>query len=166
TASESAGGGIQLELIDDNGNPTVLHAVNFPSTGGWQNWTTTSTSISLQPGQHHLRLQITKSLFNLNWFEFTISTSVNDVIQTDNLNPFPNPVKNLFHLQGDISGLILKQLDVYNSLGMNVLSRVTETGPGIDETIDMGNMPDGVYLIVLRFADESQWVRKLIKVSN
>lgn len=166
TASESAGGGIQLELIDNNGNPTVLQTVNFPATGDWQNWTTTSKSVNLQPGQHHLRLRITSSLFNINWIEFTISTSVNDGTQTGNLNPFPNPVKNLFHLQGDIGGQILKQLDVYNSLGMNVISRVTETGPEIDETIDMGSIPDGVYLILLRFADGSQCVRKLIKVSN
>ncbi len=166
TASESAGGGIQLQLIDDNGNPTVLQTVDFPSTGGWQNWTSTSTSVSLQSGQHHLRLLITKSLFNINWLEFTISTSVNDLTQSGNLNPFPNPVKNRFHLQGDISGLILKRLDIYNSMGINVISIVSEAGPGIDETIDMENMPDGVYLIVLRFTDGSQWGRKLIKVSN
>jgi hypothetical protein len=49
---------------------------------------------------------------------------------------------------------------------MNVLSRLADAGPGIDETIDMGSMPDGLYLIVLRFADGSRWVRKLIKASK
>jgi endoglucanase len=166
TASESAGGAVQLELIDSNGNPTIIQTVDFPPTGGWQIWTSTTKSLYLQSGQHHLRLRITKSQFNINWFEFSIITSVNEPGQLDSLKLFPNPGRNQFYLQGNIGGLNAIGFDVYNSIGRKVLNRIIEYGSQINETINMGGMPDGVYFIVIRFKDGSSGMKRMIKLSN
>jgi hypothetical protein len=120
----------------------------------------------LQSGQHHLRLRITKSQFNINWFEFSIITSVNEPRQLDSLKLFPNPGRNQFYLQGNIGGLNAIGFDVYNSIGRKVLNRIIEYGSQINETINMGGMPDGVYFIVIRFKDGSSGMKRMIKLSN
>jgi len=71
TAAESEMGGVELQLIDNNGNATSLENLTFPATGGWQTWATTTASVSLPAGQLQLRVVIKRPLFNINWFEFT-----------------------------------------------------------------------------------------------
>jgi len=166
TASESAGGGVQLELINPDGNPTVIQTVNFPATGGWQTWTSTTKSVYLQAGQHHMRLRITNSQFNINWFEFSIETYVNDTRVPDNLKLFPNPGKDIVYLQGNTGGLIPAQFEIYDFMGHEVLVRVIETGAQINEAVNMATMPDGAYFIVIRFTDGSFGVKKIMKTSN
>lgn len=41
----------------------------FPSTGGWQNWSTVSDEVELTQGKHTIRLQVVQSGWNLNKFE-------------------------------------------------------------------------------------------------
>ena len=71
TAAESEIGGVELQLIDENGNAISLENLSFPATGGWQTWATTTASVNLPAGQLQLRVLIKQPLFNINWFEFT-----------------------------------------------------------------------------------------------
>lgn len=57
----------KIELRTEAG--TVLGSVEIPRTGGWQSWTTVSTSLSLTAGSQVLRIQAVRGAFNLNWFE-------------------------------------------------------------------------------------------------
>ena len=70
TAALSEMGGVELQLIDNNGNAISLENLTFPATGGWQTWATTTASVSLPAGQLQLRVLIKQPLFNINWFEF------------------------------------------------------------------------------------------------
>jgi GH18 family chitinase/aryl-phospho-beta-D-glucosidase BglC (GH1 family) len=64
TAATSASGVIQME-VDGN---IVVGPTSLPNTGGWQNWTTiTSSNISLTAGQHIIKLDFTTGGFNLNY---------------------------------------------------------------------------------------------------
>ncbi|MFT7559181.1 MAG: beta-glucanase (GH16 family) [Flavobacteriales bacterium] len=61
-ASGADGGGFHIEI--DGGSATS--AVNFGSTGGWQSWTTSeATTLSLDAGEHVLRLAIEWGAFNV-----------------------------------------------------------------------------------------------------
>ena len=166
TASESAGGAIQLERIDQAGNSTVIQTVNFPSTGGWQTWTSTTKSVYLTAGQHHLRLKMTKSQFNINWFEFSIGTSVFEPAEPDNLKLFPNPGKGIFYLQGNNSRMIPEQFEIYDSMGHKILAGAIESGEEINETVNLSTASDGIYFMVIGFTDGSLRVRKIIKTGN
>ncbi|MDC3261876.1 carbohydrate-binding protein [bacterium] len=42
-----------------------------PNTGGWQAWTTLSSTIALQTGEQTLRLNAVGKEWNLNWIRFT-----------------------------------------------------------------------------------------------
>lgn len=51
-AAYGPGGAFHLEV---DGAPAG-HAMNIPNTGGWQNWTTVATGVTLAPGAHTLRV--------------------------------------------------------------------------------------------------------------
>lgn len=63
-ASQSSGGTIQLEKA---GGTPVYGSVTFPSTGGWQNWTTVRHVVSLKAGNQSIGLVMKTGGFNLNW---------------------------------------------------------------------------------------------------
>jgi beta-glucosidase-like glycosyl hydrolase len=56
--------------VDNNKVGTV---VQDQATGGWQNWVTGApVQIHLPQGQHTLKLQVTQSGMNINWFELSL----------------------------------------------------------------------------------------------
>ncbi|HOG06053.1 MAG TPA: carbohydrate-binding protein [Paludibacter sp.] len=61
-------GQIHLELDRND----VSGAIEIPSTGSYENWTTISSTVSLTAGQHILRVFFDKRGTNLNWIEFTL----------------------------------------------------------------------------------------------
>jgi len=67
---------------------TVLTTVKVPNTGGWQNWsTTTSTSFNLPAGSQTIRLNVISGEFNLNWIEFKKNgVNIPVTVVTINLN--------------------------------------------------------------------------------
>ncbi len=69
-ASASTTGQIQLMS-----GTSVLATVNVPNTGGWQVWTTISTTASLNAGLQTLRLNFSGAGLNLNWISFTTTTA-------------------------------------------------------------------------------------------
>ena len=56
-------------------NGTVLATIATPNTGGWQNWTTVSTTVLLNAGAQTLRIFADRGGWNLNWFEAVMVTS-------------------------------------------------------------------------------------------
>ena len=57
----------RIELQSEAGD--VLGSVDIPRTGGWQSWTTVSTSASLTAGSQRLRIYAFRGAFNFNWFK-------------------------------------------------------------------------------------------------
>lgn len=55
----------------------TLASRTIPNTGGWQNWTTVSSTAVLSGGQQTVRLYINGAPFNLNWFEISQGDSGN-----------------------------------------------------------------------------------------
>lgn len=59
---------------------TVLATVNIPNTGGWQNWTTVTTTVNLTAGTQTIRLQATGSGWNINWWSAAVSGPSNKIL--------------------------------------------------------------------------------------
>jgi arabinoxylan arabinofuranohydrolase len=70
-ASPNTGGQFQLKL-----GSTVLNTMNVTNTGGWQTWTTITSSANLSAGTQTIRLQVVTGGFNINWLQFSSSVSV------------------------------------------------------------------------------------------
>ena len=68
--------------------------VNTSITGGWQLWASVTNTIHLEAGIHKLRLIVVNKGFNLNWLNFSKSTTgINSMSQElFNVKVFPNPV--------------------------------------------------------------------------
>jgi len=162
TSSESAGGAIQLQLIDDEGEATTLHSASFPATGGWQTWETTSKNLSLTAGQHRLRLLITQSLFNVNWFQFTFLTSIEEQNQIADLNIFPNPFKNTFTVKGTLKSPQKVRLEVYNSMGQQLYNKAIQSFSSFDESIDLSKFSPGNYYLTILLENGDAYREKLI----
>jgi hypothetical protein len=64
----SLSNGAKFDLKDGS---TVLTSVNESATGGWQNWTSVTKTVTLNAGSNTLRIMATGDGWNINWMEFT-----------------------------------------------------------------------------------------------
>ena len=163
TAAESEMGGVELQLIEANGNATPIKNLTFPVTGGWQTWTNTITSVSLPAGQLQLRVLITAPLFNVNWFEFSFLTSTNDVLPITDVQLFPNPVQDEFLLEGVLKTEQVISLNVINLLGQVILQKDLGATKVIQEKVNLNGMLDGTYFVVLQADSGKRVAYKLLK---
>ena len=147
-ASENSGGTINI-LIDG----TELFSRSFPSTGGWQNWTTISSFTDLESGEFTIRLVAEKGGFNLNWLELvTISgTELNNEIVTDYklYDNYPNPFNPSTNVSFEIPSRNHVIISVYNLLGEQVAILANRVYPAGSFTVefDGSRLVSGIYLI-------------------
>ena len=59
----------RIDIRDDAG--TVLGGIDVPRTGGWQTWTTISTTANLQAGSQVLRIYSVRGAWNFNWMNIS-----------------------------------------------------------------------------------------------
>lgn len=167
TAAQSETGQVQLKIIDAGGNSTILQTVNFPSTGGWQTWATTTTqSISLPEGQHHIRVTITKPLFNMNWFEFTQVTAFADALKIEELILFPNPGTGYFTIQGTLKESQDVKIQVYNLNGQPVFSKLLKNIWQLHEVVDLEAFPNGNYYLKIELENGISIGKNIMKVGS
>jgi len=63
-------GGATLSL-DLNGGSVQLGQASIPATGGWQNWTTVSHTVTINAGTYNVGVYAPAGGWNLNWLRFT-----------------------------------------------------------------------------------------------
>ena len=64
----SLNGSSGFELLVDGQQVDVQ---TVPSTGGWQNWVSETSTVSLEAGEQTIRINAIGALWNLNWLKFT-----------------------------------------------------------------------------------------------
>lgn len=159
TASESAGGGLQVTLIDDQGNTTPVSQAFFPSTGGWQNWQTSSINAQIPAGTYTLRVTITESQFNLNYIEFRSLSSTKNVKQLS-YQIYPNPADD----QLIITGLNNESGSLRATI-LDINGKTVYSGMIINSNkIDVGNLETGIYVLVLELNGYLPSQQKIIKI--
>lgn len=136
TAAQNTSGKIEFQLINEN-SVESLSTISLPISGGWQSWQTSSTSVVLNKGVYTLKMKVTKSGFNLNWFEFKFDSSLsfND-FKKEKVFIFPNPVNNNFQIKipnkvtiksvkiFDINGRLIKEVKALKQNGIYNLSTI------------------------------------------
>ncbi len=163
TASESEGGGIQLQIIEPDETITTLHEVTFPATNGWQNWTTTTESAYFDEGQHQLRMVITTPLFNINWLKFDL---VNSAISSNKstIVLYPNPTQNISWLNFDEVNNNHFELFIYATNGQLIYKRKLVVSGNGAFPINLNGYSNGLYHLHLQDKKGTRWMDKLIKM--
>ena len=105
----------------------ILDNFEINNTGGWQNWETIEKYIVLPRGTYEMRMNVTKSSFNLNWVEFEVfSEQPEEEEETiERVSIYPNPAKNRISIESNIlfSKIIIR--DIHGRIIRNV--KITET---------------------------------------
>ncbi|MEM6344738.1 MAG: carbohydrate-binding protein [Bacteroidota bacterium] len=162
TAAESEMGAVQMQLIDPTGAITILDDVTFPSTGGWQTWTSTNSELDLPAGEHQLRMLITQPLFNMNWFEFTFLTEIERPEDILKFKLFPNPNDGLFELEVSLAERQNLEIIVSDLLGHQIQRKSLAEVITVQERLDLRALPKGYYLLRMRLEDGSIYTQKLL----
>jgi beta-glucanase (GH16 family) len=141
-----SGGRLSQDL---NGGSIVLGAVNIPATGGWQNWTTVSQTVTINAGTYNFGIFAAAGGWNLNWWRITRVTSGASEAEATVVavpNPesreftfYPNPTRGELNIRSGDSDSVIK---IVNSNGAEVYN-----GKVVDGKVDVSNLPNGIYTI-------------------
>jgi hypothetical protein len=132
-------------LIGEGDSFTAIDTVSFTSTTGWQNWTTQSSLVILPEGRYTFRILIKQSEHNLNWFEFSNYTAIDQTRSRSGLRIYPNPAGNVVHISDIENGDEAYTLYIFNSAGR--LINLSESDPGQVTRIDTSYWDPGLYFV-------------------
>jgi len=164
TAALDQSGEVRLYTISANGDQTLLHEVSFPHTGGWQIWKTSEfPAVFLISGTYKIRLEISKPLFNINWFEFTSTTSTATLIKTQpDVVIYPNPTSGIVIIEPKFSGASQCEIQIYNLKGETISKDKVHLTSGEVYSTDISNLIPGEYYVVVRFENDQIVVKPII----
>jgi hypothetical protein len=145
----SAPGGGQIQL---RSGTTILASVDIPATGGWQTWTTLTTTANLTAGNQTLRIFAATGNWNLNWIDFTSSGDTPPVVNITspaNNASFTAPASVTIQATASASNRTIVQVQFYN--GTTLLGTDT-TSP---YSYVWNNVAAGTYSITAKATDSA-----------
>ncbi|NVO18529.1 MAG: carbohydrate-binding protein [Bacteroidetes bacterium] len=161
-ACQSKSGTVEFQQIDTTG--TELHSVDLsvPVTGGWQTWTTTSSSVNLEAGIGTLRVKIIAPEFNMNWYRFTEIIKDTSSNEKKEIRLYPNPLHDgVLTIEIPDSKGMNKRLIIHSTSGALCLDKELNSS---DETYRelLGNLAPGFYIVELRINESIRRTKFLV----
>jgi beta-glucanase (GH16 family) len=157
-----AGNGGRLSL-DLNSGSKVLGALNVPSTGGWQNWTTISHTVNVSAGTYKLGIYAAAGGWNINWIRITKISGARMAADEDteadassalgasgihSFNTYPNPATDIINIDMPVS---MENCNVQIvDLSGNPLLETTLSG----NSLDLSELKAGIYILWLEHEGE------------
>ncbi|MBN1596805.1 MAG: carbohydrate-binding protein [Bacteroidales bacterium] len=144
-ASQNGGGSIQFEQA---GGGNVYGTISVPGTGGWQNWTTISHTVTLSAGQQQVAIYVPAGGYNINWLQITqgVKSALDENSSLSQaVTVIPNPVDNIANIKGMPEGSY--EIRIYDMSG-----RLTCKFPVKDistVTIDISDLNKGMYILTV-----------------
>ena len=89
-------------------------------------------------------------------FTYTTIEPANDAASYVKI--YPNPAQDVIHLDIQKQGITLKGIELNDMSGRCVINSITQ-----ENTLDVGNLPKGIYILNLRFSDGSTGRYKLTR---
>ncbi|MFZ4581338.1 MAG: carbohydrate-binding protein [Paludibacter sp.] len=144
-------------LKDQNGSMIPIRTVSFTQTGGWQNWQTQSTTVSLTAGKNIIRLLSRTDGYNLNWIQFSQLTSI-ETTKASNIKIYPNPANMSFFLQ--FNNDKLRQIALLDMQGRFIKEYSTQLST---TKIDIRGIESGIYFV--RINDSNEVITKKLQIN-
>jgi hypothetical protein len=132
-------------LISDGDTFTPIDTIKISSTTGWQKWETQSSLVSLTEGYYQIRLLIKQGEYNINWFQFTVTTAIegNNVVN-GSFSLYPNPAKDYVTLKVNDIASDKATLSIF-SIGGNLVSQAQLLEK--EYLINTSDFQKGIYFI-------------------
>ena len=171
TASLTTDGRIEFQIIDSDGNLSVIKNIPFESTGGWQNWTTSTEVIELPQGRYTMRLFILEAPFNINWVDFRSLNSItgdededeeDSLVIYNQLINYPNPSEGSFAIEYNALSQQDINIYIYDFSGALVYEQEFENTNKVNKLINLNAPAAGVYLLVLELEDGEIFTNRFI----
>ena len=147
-ASGAAGGTISADL---NAGSIQLGSTAIAGTGGWQNWTTVSKTVTITAGTYNFGIYAQTGGYNLNWVRITKQGAARALAITNAaetaLALYPNPVRDRLTLAAgpEFAG---SQLSI-----LSVEGRLVWRGTHRGEPVDVSALRPGLYTLLAQTAD-------------
>ncbi len=152
-ASAEATGKFNLKI----GSRVILRNFAIINTGGWQNWESiTATTLSIEAGEHILRVEMKGNDFNLNWINFEKTTAIDGnlpEIKEFKLNQnYPNPFNPSTTINYSIAQNNLVELNIYNLNGELIKNLVNEKQDIGEYSVNFKvlDLSSGIYFYTLK----------------
>jgi endoglucanase len=136
---------IALQIETGEGFVSVDTTV-FSSTSGWQNWANQTAIVDLPAGRYMIRLLVLESEFNLNWFEFSMSSSIQEKMDMNDMAINPVPARESINVQLPFVGGDRIKLYAYNDNGLIVRSWEKLYRDSV--MLDLNGLKDGLYILM------------------
>ncbi len=132
--------------IDD----ILRETVQVATTGGWQNWKTLQTNLSLSAGKHKLRIYTSRGMFNINWLEIGKpgQPTFSEEIRNSVFRVYPNPAKDKLFVNRE-TGSGTAKVQILDLTG-RMLSEKQFGHQQFRLEIDCHQLKAGSYLVVFR----------------
>ncbi|GGG39659.1 beta-1,3-glucanase family protein [Hymenobacter glacieicola] len=158
-----SGGTVSSDL---NAGTTQLGNTTIPATGGWQNWTTVSRTVTINAGTHNFGVFAQTGGWNINWVRITRATAARPAAitaaapeaATAGTQLYPNPVVNRLRLSGGNLNLAGSQYRIVDMQG-----RTIATGAFDEGTAEVSTLRAGMYLLVVRTKDQQTITHRFAK---
>jgi len=152
-------GKFELRLVEGD-KVTTLNTITVTSTGGWQNWKTITMEANLKQGRQTLRIYAVSGEYNLNWFNVTTITGVDNILTENEIHAVYNKNSNSINLFNNVTSDDEYRVICYDTNGRTVFNRQIEMAGSIS-TISGISLPKGLYLLHFETKGKRQ-VQKLI----
>jgi endoglucanase len=161
-ASQSSGGKIEFQQLNSAKEILTKTTLSVPVTNGWQQWTTVSASMTLQPGSGYLRMKVIQPGFNLNWMNFkkNVITGMNESAEKP-FKIYPNPADTIINF--DIAPEFIAKRNVITIRDMQgkTIKRFENFNAQKSNSLDIGFLPEGRYIIEYKVSNK-RWNEKVI----
>ncbi|QKG52605.1 carbohydrate-binding protein [Hymenobacter sp. BRD67] len=141
-----SGGTVSSDL---NAGSVQLGNTTIPATGGWQNWTTVTKTVSINAGTYNLGVFAQTNGWNINWIRITNPVGARSTLATASsagaaaTSVFPNPVAAGQRLQTE-AALVGSAYQVMDALG-----RLAGQGTLSAGGLDVSGLRPGRYTLLL-----------------
>jgi len=156
-ASQSTLGKVTVTLEGES-NKTI--ATNYPLvvTGGWQIWKDVVIPVTIdKAGEYNLKFTATTGGWNLNWLQFSESSSSISVVNQKQLTIYPNPLigdELTICLPNDWQKRVsVRLVDLSNK---TVMSEIVMSVNGKMNLKIPGNIPKGFYTLIIQYDNSSE----------
>jgi len=147
----------QIALMkEQNGSMIPLKVLSLTNTGGWQNWQTQSFTVSLPAGKNKLRLLSRTDGYNLNWFQFSLTTAI-QLPKASEIKMYPNPTHGDFNLT--FNNALKRTIQLFDMNGRMIQQVACNLA---DVTLNTRNILPGVYIV--KISDQNAIVSKRLQI--